>query len=126
LTDLPIEVGEADIPEVIVTMTSGAGAKISGTVPANSGDNCVLLFPADRKLWVEPAAARRWYATLPVSRAGTFASDASLPAGEYHVLLVPDEQASDWQIRYELEKLAPRATRVSVAAGEIKVIEVKR
>jgi hypothetical protein len=126
LTDLPIEVGEADIPEVIVTMTSGAGAKISGTVPANSGDNCVLLFPADRKLWVEPAAARRWYATLPVSRAGTFASDASLPAGEYLVVLVPDEQASDWQIRSELEKLAPRATRVSVAAGEIKVIEVKR
>jgi len=126
ITDLPMEIGETDIPEVVITMTNGAGAKISGTVTSTSGDNCVLLFPADRKLWNEPGAARRWFATLPVSRAGTFASDASLPAGDYFALLVPDEQAADWQIRSELEKLAPRALRVTVAAGETKVIEVKR
>lgn len=126
ITDLPIEVGETDVTDLVVTMVSGAGAKISGTVAGNSGDNCVLLFPADRKLWAEPGAARRWFATLPVSRAGAFASDSSLPAGEYFAVLVPDEEAADWQMRSHLETLAPRALRVRVNAGETKVIEVKR
>lgn len=126
ITDLPLEIGETDVSDLVITMAGGAGAKISGTVSGSDADNCVLLFPADRKLWVEPAASSRWFATVPVSRAGAFASGASLPAGDYFVTVVPDELATDWQIRAQLEALAARAMRVTVGAGENKVIEVKR
>lgn len=126
VTDLPMEIGETDVTDLVVTFVTGAYAKFSGTVAGTGPDSCVLFFPADRRFWVEPGAARRRFFTAPVSRTGTFATPAAMPAGDYLVILVPDEQSLDWQIQSRIEALAPRAQKIGIGAGETKVIEVKR
>lgn len=126
VTDQPIEVGDTPIGDIVVTLGNFVATTISGTVADRSEDLCVLLFPADPKLWVEPAAAQRWFSTVPVGHTGTFESNNNLPPGNYLVIAVPDEQALNWQTKSKLEALAPRAQKVTVAAGEKKVIEVKR
>jgi hypothetical protein len=86
----------------------------------------VLLFPADPRLWADPSASRRWFSAVPVSQTGKFTSDNNLVPGDYLVAVVPDEEAVDWQIKSRLEALAARAQKVTVAIGDMKVIEVKR
>ncbi|TAK11045.1 MAG: carboxypeptidase regulatory-like domain-containing protein [Acidobacteria bacterium] len=125
VTDVPIEIGEEDISDLVVKLVPTTPTRVTGTVTGNFADTTALLFPADRRYWAEPAAARRWFLSAPVSRAGTFAADLAVP-GDYLVIVLPDEQAVDWQIQARLETLAARAQKVTIAAGETKAIEVKR
>lgn len=126
VTDMPLEIGEADVTDLVVTFVRSSFAAVSGTVTGNFADTTVVFFPADRRLWVEPAAARRWFSFVPVSRAGNFSSGQFLLPGDYFVALVPDEQAADFQQQSKLEALAVRAQKVTLAAGEAKTIEVRR
>jgi hypothetical protein len=124
VTDMPIDVGETDVTDLVLTFSAATPTKVSGTAAIN-GDQAVLFFPADRRYWVEPAAARRRYGVSFVKRDGTFLIE-TLPPGDYLMALVPDAQAVDWQIQARIEALAPRAQRVTVTAGETRVGEVKR
>lgn len=126
VTDQAIEVGEADVTDLVVSVVNAKPSVISGTIPGDAADTSVLIFPADRKMWVEPTAAFRLFSAAPVDRSGKFTSTRPLPAGEYLVIAVPDEQATEWQVQSKLEALALRAQKVTLAAGETKVIEVKR
>ena len=125
VTDLPVEIGDEDVSDLVVKPVPPMPTKLTGTVTGNFADTTVLLFPADPRYWAEPAAARRWFFSAPVSRTGTFTADVAVP-GDYLVLVLPDEQAVDWQIQVRLEALAARAQKVTIAAGETKAIEVKR
>lgn len=126
VTDLPIEIGEADITDAVVSLVYPERTMISGTVTGAGADTTVLIFPADPKLWTEPAASRRWFSTVVVDGAGKFSTAPNLVAGNYLVAAVPDEQAVNWIIQTRLQTLASRAQKVTVAAGETKLIEVKR
>jgi hypothetical protein len=126
ITDLPFEMGDTSVTDLVATFVNGPGAKISGTVTGEIADICVLVFPANRRFWAEPGAALRRFETIPVPRTGTFSTNQPLPAGDYLVIAVPDSQAVDWQWPSQLEALALQAQKVTVAAGEAKVIEVKK
>jgi hypothetical protein len=49
-----------------------------------------------------------------------------LPAGEYFIVSVPDEDTNDWQEMAKFELLSRGAQRVQVSDGEKKTVEVKR
>ena len=49
----------------------------------------------------------------------------ALPAGQYYVLALASESAGDWRDPALLEKATALATRVTIADGERKVIDLK-
>ena len=126
VTDLPIEIGDADIADVVVSVVTPQRTMISGTVTGAGPDTTVVIFPADQRLWAEPAAARRWFTTAAVDKAGKFSTPSTLVPGNYFVAAIPDEQVIDWIVQSRLQKLAAQAQKVTVAPGETKTIEVKR
>jgi hypothetical protein len=125
MTDLPIEMEASDITDVVVTFSDTPMATLAGTVTGGAADASILVFPADRKYWADPAAGRRRFSSSTAGRTGTFAIGA-VPAGEYFVIAVPDDDAADWQEVSRLETLSRSALRVQLADGDKKTIAVKR
>jgi hypothetical protein len=126
VTDMPIDIGDTDITDLVVTFVPSKFAEISGTVGGDYSETSVVIFPADRRLWIEPAAARRWFSYAPVWRSGSFSSGQVLLPGDYLVALVPDDQVAEFQQQPRLEALALRAQKITLAAGEMKTIDLKR
>lgn len=125
-TDLPLDV-DADVTDLVITMSDAPLAAVSGVVTGTQVAQglTAILFPVDRRLWTDPAAATRRYRSVPVSRAGAFTM-ASLVAGDYFVAVVPDAQALDWQEAPRLEALSREAVKIVLAAGDKKAVEVHR
>jgi hypothetical protein len=63
--------------------------------------------------------------TAPIFRNGTF-TITGLPAGEYFVAVVPDDDTVDWQDPSRFDSFSRAAQRVQVADGENKSVSVKR
>jgi hypothetical protein len=129
VTDLAIVMEASDISDVVVTYADTPMATIGGTiagVSSASGDLSVVVFPADRKYWTDPAAGRRRYRSLAANRNGSFTVAGGLPAGEYFIAVVPDEDTNEWQEAGKLETLSRDAQRVTLADGDKKTIEMKR
>ena len=129
VSDLPIEIGEKDPPELVLVLGDTPLASLTFSAPAVGAQprdgEAVLLFPSDKKYWAEPLAARRRFRTLALSsKLSATASD--IPGGEYLVVLVADLEAFDWQESSRLDELSRRAQRVTVNDGEKKTIEVRR
>ena len=129
LTDLPIELGEKDVTDVVLTYIDTPLASLAVSVAAPPGqrpdDESVLIFPVDKKFWQEPFAARRRFRTLQLSTKGT-ASATDLPAGDYLVVLAIGDDAVDWQEPSRLDALSRRAQRVTIGDGGKQSIEVRR
>jgi hypothetical protein len=131
VTDLPLEVGEKDLSDVVVTyidtpmasLTINAGPTLLASPAAD--DQSFLAFPADRKYWAEPAAARRRYRSGPVPPQGT-ATTPELPAGDYFVVIVNGMEAVDWMEAGRLDALSKRAQRVTLVDGGKASVEVRR
>ncbi len=128
VTDLPIEIDAADVSDVVIIFSDVPLARITGTLAATANtvaQTTVLLFPSDRRYWRDPDVARRRFRAMPVSRKGAF--DATgLPAGEYFVAVVRDDDANEWQETSRLETLSRTAQRVQLRDGETRTLEVKR
>jgi hypothetical protein len=127
ITDLAMDVGASDVTDLVLTYADGRVSTLAGTgvtVPATE-DLTALIFPVDRKYWPDPLAAQRRFRLAPIGRNGSFLP-ASLPAGEYFVLVVPDTSTADWLDASKLEAWSAKAQRVSLGEGETKTIEVRR
>ena len=129
LTDLPLEVSGKNLADLVLTYSDtrmGSLAFVAAAPPGQPRDGeAVLLFPADRKYWSEPSAARRRFRTVALSSKGS-ATAADMPAGEYFVVLVAGNDAFDWQEFEKLDALSRTAQRISVNDGEHRSIEVRR
>ena len=128
VTDLPIEIAEKDPPELVLILSDTPLASLAVSVPSGNrppDGEAALIFPADRKYWVEPSASRRRFRTAALSSKGT-ATASDLPAGEYFVVLVAGPDAFDWQEPARLDALSRTAQRIAVSDGEKKSIEVRR
>jgi hypothetical protein len=126
MVDMPIDV-ESDLTDVALTLSAVAPGTILGTV-ARTGppeDLVALVFPSDRKYWTDPSAAFRRMRAAAVTRDGSFTA-GSLSAGDYFIAIVPDAQSVDWQQTARFEALSKAATKVTLADGEKKTVEVKR
>ena len=129
VTDMPVEIDATDVRDVVLTFTDTPMATLSGTMPGGSRgpaeDVSALVFPADRRYWRDPGAAFRRFRTQPIGRNASFTM-GGLPAGEYFVVIVTDEMASEWQEASRLETLSSAAQRVTLADGEKKMLELRR
>jgi hypothetical protein len=94
-------------------LTSAAGAPVN--------EYFVVAFSTDRRHW--RAGARRIASTRPATD-GRF-SLAGLPAGEYHVAALVDVTEADLSDPAFLAGIAPPALRITIAAGEMTVQDLR-
>jgi hypothetical protein len=131
VTDLPIEIGDKDVSSVVLTYVDTPMASLTVTVvPASpdttvAGDSSVLVFPADRKYWTEPAAARQRYRQI-AETSKNVATTPDLPAGDYLVVFASALEAADWMEPGKLELLSRRAQRVTIGDTGKATVEVRR
>jgi hypothetical protein len=130
ITDLPFEVGEKDVAGVVITYVDTPMATLTVATNPLPGsrpydDAWALIFPADRKYWTEPFAARRRFRSLPISNHGTAPGDV-FPPGEYIAVIVTGLETVDWQEATKLEALSRRGQRVTVPDTGTARIEVRR
>jgi hypothetical protein len=130
ITDLPFEVGEKDVAEVVLTYVDTPMATLTVTTNPLPGsrpydDAWTLVFPADRKFWTEPSAARRRFQSLPLSNRGLVVT-GGLPAGDYIAVIVAGFEIVDWQEATKLDALSKRGQRVTVGETGAARIEVRR
>jgi hypothetical protein len=124
LLDGPLIIGETDPPPVVITLSNDK-TELSGTLIDQTGqavaDVVVVTLPAERALW--RTGSRRLRATRPDTR-GHF-SFQDLPPGEYLIAALRDIDDDGWRRREVLEQIAPAGLRLTLAAGEKKVQDLR-
>ena len=125
LADTPIALDGREITGVRIVFTDQP-AELSGVVrtgrSAGDPDATVLIFPSDPERWQQPNPRRM--RSVRVSKTGTYKTTA-LPSGDYYVIAVPDETATDWQDAKVLATLAAGASRVTIEDGDKKTQDLR-
>lgn len=133
-----ITLGRQDIEDVPIAFENGrvvTGVEIvltdhpaqlsGGVIDADGkpvGDYSVVLFPEDRVRVRHPSRAARW---VRADQTGRFSIDG-LRGGSYLVIAVDRVDAAAWADHEYLDRLRPRATRVTLGDGEKKVTTLTR
>jgi hypothetical protein len=124
VTDIPLPFGtpkeSLDDVEIVVTRRT---ATMTGFVQDEHGArvrSSLLVFPADRMLWYP---ASRFFRHVEADAEGRF-EVAAMAAADYFVAAVASFDSLDdsWQDPEVLERVAGRATRVTVSAGARVVV----
>ena len=134
MTDVPLVIGATPPGRVVVTMGPPNPSNLSGVVRAPDGQPdaaaTMLLFSSDRKYWSHNTAGGPLSRTQIAmsSRLGAYVFRDVRP-GEYFVVAVPDSTDVLWPLVSPdpelFGRLAPRATRVTVAEGGKTVQELR-
>jgi hypothetical protein len=112
-----------DFSDVVITLTDKA-IDVSGTVRGTSPVTAaVIVFPADRSGWTDYGWSPTKIQSKTVDRAGAFLM-RGLPEGDYFVIAVPPSQHDAWTDPRFLEAASAVATRVSLAWGDKKAIDL--
>jgi hypothetical protein len=120
--DVPAAIQATGAPSATVTFTDRA-ASLSGRLqgaPVSSGVT-VVLFPDDRSLWLP--RARRIQASV-VSTDGTY-SFPNIAPGNYWLASVTDAEPGEWFDPAFLQRLLPSGTKLAIAEGERKTLDVR-
>lgn len=123
-TERPIDLTQS-INNVVITFTDLIGS-IRGTLrssPPEPDPPAVLLFPADPAGWREFGMNPARFRQTRAGPNGEF-NFASLAAGDYLVIGIKEEYSSEWQNPAYTEALARVAQRVTLTAGEQRVIDI--
>ena len=123
VSETPFEFNR-DVTDLVLMFTdrwSGMSGVVQGTGAAGA---MVLAFTTNPQAWENTGIAPRRMKNARANAKGEFAL-SSVPAGEYYVVAVPEEQTSDWREPKMLEALARLATQVSIAEGEHKTIDLR-
>jgi hypothetical protein len=127
MADAPFTLETADLSDVVITLTDRTST-ISGTVRDTAGladaTVDVLLFPSDRSAWTNGGAAPRRLKSRRASAKGTY-SFTGVPPGDYFVIAVDDRLCANWTDPARLDAFSRAATRVTVALGEQKGIDLR-
>lgn len=123
VSEVALMLGSDDVDGLVLRFTDRPTA-VSGTVRNPQGrpdvNATVLVFPADGA-WTDVGPSPRRLGSTRPDRSGAFTM-TGLPVGDYHVIAIDDRLAADWQDPVFLRKLAPLASRVTVAeAGRATV-----
>ena len=105
-----------------VTRTIGTVRDFRGLVQSTA---TVLAFPANRRNFADAGVPPHRPREARVSGSGVFRIDG-LPPGDYIFVAVDDADAENWQDEARLAKLAPLGTRVTLAAGEPRTIDLRQ
>jgi hypothetical protein len=113
-----------DVSDLTLTFTDRWSGIDGAVLGANADAAIVLVFPTDAQRWTDYGANSRRLQSARASAAGKFGLGA-VPAGDYYVIAVPEEQAMDWRDPRMLESLSRAATRVTILEGEHKTIDLR-
>jgi hypothetical protein len=124
--DMPfvVEPGQS-IDNAVITFTDQP-TELAGTLQGASGtptaDYFIVVFATNRAFWTPNA--RRSVTARPASTGRYLVRN--LPPGEYFVAAVTDVEFGDWWDQDFLASLAkPETTRITLAEGEKKVLDLK-
>ncbi len=117
---------DADVNEVVITY-SDKRTELSGAVTASVGsdpDGIVIAFPSDLRAWVRNGMNPRQTVAARVRSDGRY-TITGLPAGEYMLAGVPsDVEVQTGNLEF-YEALTRQATRVVLADGDQKTMDVR-
>lgn len=124
VTDTPVTFrANADVSGLEVVLTNRL-TSLSGTVTDAQGktahDYVLLLFAQDSAKWHWNS---RYFAMGRPDQEGRFKL-ATVPPGSYFVAAVRDADPEEWTDPESLGALKPRATRITLAEGDAKVLEL--
>jgi len=130
ITDMPLDVADKDVGEIVITFIDTPLAALTVTTNAATtsppfDDAWLFVFPADREYWPNVASARRRYRAAPFSPKGNVALDG-LPEGDYFVVVSTGSDFQNWQDPAHLEALSRKAQRVTLVDGDKRAVEVRR
>jgi len=121
LLDAPLELRDADLTGVVVTLTDKVG-QITGSVRSPSepdlSETSVVLFPADFQTWIGNGMNPRRARTVRATKPGGF-TIPNVPAGDYLIIAVDRSAPADLQDPANVETLSRSATRVTVGADPV-------
>jgi hypothetical protein len=123
LLDLPVDIRQ-QVDDAVITFTDRT-AELSGKVQNAAGgaasDAYVILFSSDHTFWVPQS--RRILSARPASD-GSYVI-RNIPPGEYLVGAVDDVEPGEWYDPAFLQHLASAASKISIADGEKKALDIK-
>ena len=119
----PLEVN-GDLEGLVVTFTDRV-SQVRGTIQDTAGvvasDYQVILFPAERGLWL-PQSPRILVARVATD--GTYIF-RKVPPGDYLLAATTDVEPGEWMDPAFLQRLSPGALAISVAEGDQKVQDLQ-
>jgi hypothetical protein len=118
---------DGDANDVVITFTdrwTGMHGVVQGPRGAPDPGATVLIFPTNQDDWTDYGLNPRRVRSVKTSRSGDY-SVHSIPVGDYYVVAVPDERASDWRDPAFLLSLTSAATRVSIGEGDQKLVGLR-
>ena len=126
ISEAPLELQE-NVDGVVVTFTEKS-TLLRGVVrlPQGQADAgaIVIAFPTDVAAWPDFGPSPRRVRSSWTSTAGEY-SIGGLPPGEYHLVALPDDKASEWRDPVSLRALARVATQVAIRDGEQKTQDLR-
>lgn len=124
--DQPFELSAENIGNVVVTFTDRQST-VSGTVMDGAGapaQGTVIIFPAAHREWIAKGMSARLMRNIRTQPKGTF-SIAGLPARDYLIVAVPDDQVPDVQNPTVYDALARAATSLTLSEGDTRTLSIK-
>ncbi len=121
IADMPIELLSKDVSGVVLTFTDRPSS-VGGTVRGADGPDpaaAILVYPVDSAAWSSSGALSRRMRTARAAKDGSYSIQA-LPAGDYFVVAVREDQVGEWQDPALLQALSRYAQTVRLADGEQK------
>jgi len=83
-----------------------------------------MVFPTDRSRWSGYSAAPARLSSARAATSGSY-TISNVPAGEYYVVAIADEDAVDWMNPVTLERLARAATTITLRDGEKRTLDLR-
>lgn len=112
-----------DVDDVVITLTENLTV-IQGTVRGNgAGGASVIVFPVDPARWVDYGLEPTLIQSKAADTNGAF-SVTGLPEGNYFAVAVDGMQHDAWADPKFLEAASAIATRITLAAGEKRSLDV--
>jgi hypothetical protein len=124
--DQPFDLANENIGNVVVTFTDRR-TTVSGTVVDNSAapvQGTVIVFPALYREWIAKGMSARLMRTVRAGAKGAF-SLANLPARDYLIVAIPDDQVPDVQNPTVFDALARAATSLTLTDGDSRTLSLK-
>jgi hypothetical protein len=118
---------DRDLSRILLTLSDRV-SEVSGSVQNVSGvsdpDAAVLVFPVESASWTDYGITPPYIRSVRVDSDGSYRL-IGLVAGDYFVVAVPEEAAVNWQETKTLKTLAQVASRLVVAPGGAKSLNLR-
>jgi protocatechuate 3,4-dioxygenase beta subunit len=127
LTREPLVLDSQPVTDVVITF-SDRRADLSGSVRNTAGgrdaEAAVVVFPADYSAWIAQGLSPIRSRSTLTSTGGSYEIQALLP-GEYLAAAVDPDVLRQWPEAFSVQRIAPFATRVTIARGESRRLDLE-